>query len=1478
MTKKRRRLGLIAGVCIMAVCMTAGLFLMSGMRSPRAEEKTERQILYGNLIKQQQLFTFESEQELQSLVFEGNVAKAELVSAIENAPLHVSQGEKCLQLRRALVSCSECMSVALRLEQTTDFTEMPIVSFTVNSFGGEPGANLYYIKLTARAENATYEKVFGYNANAWNVINFDLSGFDGKNAVSSFGAEFFSDSNSEVAWEGNFQIDNIFAGKMQDFRFALSQDTQGFTAEGATLTAEDDCLVATATGNGTVVISSPDRRYTAVLSSLYSNAAEIKNSIYTVLDNRSSAETMRIRFKTSGGGYASGGNETISIEPNAKKLYKVNFSDNSAWNANVDGFRYEFEGVRAGEKIYIDSIELHEDETIVSYAGKVETVKASKDKTELAVSGYVAREQYELYSGGTLELYAGYIGQSFAQTVISEPIASLPLSMLTLLNGKYVFSFGGVDMVKNGNKTYIDGYFTVAVSKQGQRMPVDKARGIDNIEDFLEGKYLFENPSTVSDVLQKGAKGDGFTDDTAAIQKAIDDLSAAGGGIVLLGGERSYIATHIMLKDNITLQIEEGSELRQSEDFRHYDYDFELGHNSVAYSYVNWAHCNVVSNYPLIHAQGANNIKVTGKGSIVMSDADNYGDDLLVNEQALEYHYSVCSRRLHVMPIGFNQCKNVEVSGISILKSSGYHMGIYYSENVTVYGVEMTRVKCVSSDGISLQGSRNIEINGIYLNGNDDGVVLIANYNDPRKFWFWCIPGEYQATHNVSVYNSYVVSGGGKAISLITWGSDDPNQEHQEIKNITVMDCTLSGGYSIGVWPDNPYNGKLPFDNSELDDWSPIKDLTALYNDYLSPVNVYPVKVTGLVTDADIVGTSELQNGEFEQGELYWTLSGGAAIEKESGDRIAKVSGDGAIDQGLYLPRGEYLFRMAVKANGSGTTAYVKSAATGEEIVGHEIMNTGWEYLYLYCVIEESDTYRIGVSSRKGVFVWLDSVSFTFETFENAESSVPVKEIYAEMERQPEGVIFDSSTWSVRTEDGNGILKQTNNSTLTRMVTEYDGYEVLNVQADIRFDSFNVGDDTVAFAVRYSANAMYNVYFSRARGCVGIRRDKNGEFDLAKKPFAVQTGKWYHVEIVCVTEDNAVKISFSVDRETVCMASESQDMIAAGAFSVSCYNAAITLDNLYVSTELSADAAKHKVTFVDKAGNTYSVYVEDGGTATVPQTIPDAEGYVVSGYDSPLTQINRDKIIRILYVPKKVNVTFRGEDGEILCSDTVDYNGLVRPPEMPIKDGYDFVGFDKPLGNITADTVFSAIYKKKSYEVVFFDYYGNRISVQDIAAGDGARAPVLLSDGNHNFKGWEGGFDSIYSYTEVYAKINPPDKIDITFVDTLLGETQIVTLNKEGGNSVTAPVCLGYKFEGWYYDAEGTARCDLATAAFEGNTWLYAKWTKEDLSATGGTVQPAKPNGANGRMIALIVCVCVLAGGIGTVGVIVFKKKKRADI
>lgn len=59
----------------------------------------------------------------------------------------------------------------------------------------------------------------------------------------------------------------------------------------------------------------------------------------------------------------------------------------------------------------------------------------------------------------------------------------------------------------------------------------------------------------VHDVRDFGAKGNGLTKDTAAIQKAIDAANVSGGGVVRLGAG-TFLSGSIYLKSNVELFLD----------------------------------------------------------------------------------------------------------------------------------------------------------------------------------------------------------------------------------------------------------------------------------------------------------------------------------------------------------------------------------------------------------------------------------------------------------------------------------------------------------------------------------------------------------------------------------------------------------------------------------------------------------------------------------------------------------------------------------------------------------------------------------------------------------------------------------------------------------------------------------------------------------------------------------------------------------
>jgi polygalacturonase len=99
------------------------------------------------------------------------------------------------------------------------------------------------------------------------------------------------------------------------------------------------------------------------------------------------------------------------------------------------------------------------------------------------------------------------------------------------------------------------------------------------------------------DVTKFGAKGDGVTKDTAAIQKAIDHCK--GGTVKLDGG--TFLSGPIVLRSGTTLDIEKGATLLGSPD-------------RADYPKFTFARKETVQ--PLVSTLNAENVTITGGGTI----------------------------------------------------------------------------------------------------------------------------------------------------------------------------------------------------------------------------------------------------------------------------------------------------------------------------------------------------------------------------------------------------------------------------------------------------------------------------------------------------------------------------------------------------------------------------------------------------------------------------------------------------------------------------------------------------------------------------------------------------------------------------------------------------------------------------------------------------------------------------------------------
>ena len=278
---------------------------------------------------------------------------------------------------------------------------------------------------------------------------------------------------------------------------------------------------------------------------------------------------------------------------------------------------------------------------------------------------------------------------------------------------------------------------------------------------------------------------------------------------------------------------------------------------------------------------------------------------------------------------------------------------------------------------------------------------------------------------------------------------------------------------------------------------------------------------------------------------------------------------------------------------------------------------------------------------------------------------------------------------------------------------------------------------------------------------------------------------------------------------------------------------------------------------------------EYGTTVKLPTSkdITKADYYFNGWYDNaeftgtPITEITIKEVPEtgnsmIFYAkwtknePDKYMVTFKNADGTVLQSGDVEKDTMpVYAGATPTKkqdDRYTYV-FDKwvpELTSVTGPATYKATYTSTSrvYQVTLNVNDGTiGENVTDYTYGTAVTLPVPTKNG-YKFEGWydNAEFTGV-AVTEIFAAATG----DKTYYAKWVAEQYTITFNTDGGAFVETPISSyiygttatlpvptknGYKFEGWYDNAEftGTALTEISDRAI-GDKVFYAKWLKESI-------------------------------------------------
>ncbi len=223
----------------------------------------------------------------------------------------------------------------------------------------------------------------------------------------------------------------------------------------------------------------------------------------------------------------------------------------------------------------------------------------------------------------------------------------------------------------------------------------------------------------IFDVRNYAARGDGKTKDTAAIQKAIDAATSAGGGTVYLG-PGDYLSGGIVLKSNVTFYLNAGATLLGSKDLA--DYPPRSGPNPHGDANV----------HHLIFARDAENVALCGLGRI-----DGQGRAYWVPSDHPEtpenYWREAVSNTFKPLPgdarpspmLEFVGCKNLRIEDVTLANSAGWTMRPVDCESVFIRGLRVRNpVYGPNTDGMDVTCCRNVFIANCDISTGDDALCL----------------------------------------------------------------------------------------------------------------------------------------------------------------------------------------------------------------------------------------------------------------------------------------------------------------------------------------------------------------------------------------------------------------------------------------------------------------------------------------------------------------------------------------------------------------------------------------------------------------------------------------------------------------------------------------------------------------------------------------------------------------------------------